>query len=210
MNEKVLVFPSHLLDGWLEKFEVNGGLLTGADAAFFLSGILDSKELFYKDRAEAETDEGFKQLIPYTVIVHADRAFVYERTPKGGEGRLHGKLSLGVGGHINPEDGEENASYWTGFRRELAEEVGLKSDKIYAPIRGVIYDASNAVGRVHLGVVHVLKVPSTAIRVKDEALTAGQWRDVEWLTREDNLDRLESWSRLLVEPVVLRELRLAT
>lgn len=206
MGEQVLVFPSSVLDGWLETFELSDGLIQGAQAAFCLAQVMDCGQLSYMDRAKAEADEGFKQLIPYTVILHHNKVFVYERTPKGGEIRLHGRLSLGVGGHINPEDGEGDASYWSGFRRELAEEVGLRTDKIHAPVRGVIYDASNAVGRVHFGVVHVLRVPSTALRVEDPALAAGQWRDQDWMSQAEILERFETWSRLLVESIVLPEL----
>src|SRR4029077_7568822 len=91
----------------------------------------------YRPRHEVEQDPSFKQLIPYVVFRHCDsqgRVFVFQYTRgKGqGEGRLHCKKSIGIGGHISAEDssatGEEQhatAAYHEGMRRELAEEVAI-------------------------------------------------------------------------------------
>ena len=46
-----------------------------------------------------------------------------QRLKKGGEQRLHGLLSLGVGGHINPVDEAEGSALTAGLRREVDEEV---------------------------------------------------------------------------------------
>lgn len=41
-----------------------------------------------------------RHFIPYIPVVHAGKIALYARTPKGTEGQLHGKLSIGFGGHI--------------------------------------------------------------------------------------------------------------
>jgi len=46
----------------------------------------------------------FLQLIPYVILKHEGRVGTYIRPDKGNEGRLHGKASIGVGGHIDLED----------------------------------------------------------------------------------------------------------
>ena len=43
-------------------------------------------------------------------------------TDAGGDARLHGKASIGVGGHLNPVDDGEDA-LMAGLRREWAEEL---------------------------------------------------------------------------------------
>ncbi|MEG1686418.1 MAG: hypothetical protein RR276_00900, partial [Angelakisella sp.] len=54
-------------------------------------------------RPEAENDPTRKQIIPYVVLCRGSEVFATRRLNKGGEARLHGLLSLGIGGHINPE-----------------------------------------------------------------------------------------------------------
>ena len=45
-----------------------------------------------------------------------------------GEGRLHSKRSIGIGGHISSEDTHASGSpYQEGMKREIAEEVFLES-----------------------------------------------------------------------------------
>ena len=52
----------------------------------------------------AEESPAFKQLIPYIVLRDGERVFFMQRTDAGGDPRLHGKASIGVGGHLNPVD----------------------------------------------------------------------------------------------------------
>lgn len=181
MSEQVLVAPAAVLDLYLERFSGGAYVVTqttAADAHNLLSDLLE--ESSFVDRAAAEQDPSFKQLIPYCVLVNDGRVFAYRRTAKGGEGRLHGNWSVGVGGHINPVDGPDGQSaYDLAVRRELSEEAGLVlGDELgeSAPVVGFIYDPSNEVGRVHLGVVHKVHVHDPhALRFDDPALAAGGW-----------------------------------
>ena len=56
------------------------------------------------DLTYSEEDESFRQIIPYVVLRSPGRIFSYARTARAGERRLHGLRSVGVGGHVNPED----------------------------------------------------------------------------------------------------------
>ena len=192
-EEHVLVVPASVIDaiGTLNGFE--------ADVDRFLHPILSSDDLSYQPRGAMEVDPSFKQLIPYVILEHRNEAdeirlFAYTRGGGGGEKRLHAKRSLGIGGHISQEDGAVGVdAYNTGMQRELAEEIQL--DSAYTEtLEGLIYDPSNEVGQVHLGIVHrfVLEAPNVASNEADLAEggfvgLAELWRDRE---------RLETWSQL--------------
>ena len=50
-----------------------------------------------------EEDPSFKQLIGYVLLkdINTGEVLVYKRLVGGGEARLHGKASVGIGGHMN-------------------------------------------------------------------------------------------------------------
>lgn len=109
---------------------------------------------------------------PSTTVVPAQpptydsetRIFHYTRTKLQGENRLHGKVSIMVGGHVNPDDGMvAQVAYEAALHRELTEEVYLTAPPIVKPL-GFIYDDANPVGRVHLGIVYECVVPSVKVR----------------------------------------------
>ena len=98
MDEKVLGFPRTLFEqlGAFQGFS--------PDVQRYLPVILDPKNNSFRPRAQAETDPGFKQIIPYVVITDGARVLHYVRGKKSGEQRLVAKGSIGIGGHINDED----------------------------------------------------------------------------------------------------------
>ena len=58
-------------------------------------------------RGDAESDPSHKQPIPYIMIVNPNEKtiFIYQRASDKNyahESRLHGKLSWGIGGHVEP------------------------------------------------------------------------------------------------------------
>lgn len=103
----------------------------------------------FMPRPEAEQRPDYKQIIPYVILRRGDEVFVTRRLNKGGEARLHGKISIGIGGHINPVD-EQGDLLMRGLWREIHEEVELDKHGELSPC-GFINDDSNAVGSVHLG-----------------------------------------------------------
>lgn len=77
-----------------------------------------------------EEDPSYKQLISYCLLENEHgEILVYERLSGGGEARLHGQSSIGVGGHMNDVPGAEsiNEVLRVNAQRELEEEVGLVS-----------------------------------------------------------------------------------
>jgi predicted NUDIX family phosphoesterase len=201
MSERVLGFPASRLEPFLKNFA--GGFVNDPDLVrTILSWVLDPAVLSYKDREEAETDETFKQVIPYCVLRWGKHYLAYQRTKKGQEVRLHDKWSLGVGGHINPQDGETGSPemYGQSVRRELFEEVGL--DRVYPEdiggSIGLLYDDSNQVGRVHFGVVHLVDIaPRASLTFGDNALSSSEWFMLPELVQMSNF--FENWSQLVIQ-----------
>lgn len=205
-EERVLVFPETLLN--------DIGLFDGAtrDVDKYVSKILQPEALSWLDRSKAETDPSFKQVIPYTIIQSnkigvGQQYFVYQRTKKGGETRLHNLLSLGVGGHINPQDGDvfaERGMFGISFKdalwREINEEIEMHGEHTLRCI-GLLYDDSNDVGKVHFGIVNKISLASSGwVKTKADALANGEFRDRLWL--EDNYDNFENWSKLVIRKLL--------
>lgn len=200
-KEQVLVFPRSTFEALGAFTGVSKeGTPCPVNAHPFLANPAFRQSLRYMDRETAETDENFLQLIPYCVFKCGKNFLIYQRTKKGGEARLHDKWSLGVGGHLNPCDGEPTASYESGMLRELKEEVDfdLNQGDIKNEVIGLLYDSSNAVGRVHFGVIHLIEVNNDAVlNFKDEALDKGSWVGYDWLL--ENVEKFENWSQLTIE-----------
>jgi predicted NUDIX family phosphoesterase len=155
---------------------------------------------FFVERRWAEKDSSLKQIIPYTLLVHGDEIFLLRRLGKGGEARLHGKLSLGVGGHINPVDLQGADVLDAGCRRELEEEVTIRAPYSLATV-GVINDDSSDVGSVHFGLVNVARCETTEVAVRETEVLEGSFvsraalREMAGAQRE----RFETWSALIVD-----------
>src|SRR6185436_21116754 len=97
-EERVLCFERKLLE--------NLGVFQGLSLEIekYLPVVSASANILYLNRSEAELDKRFKQLIPYVLILCNDKILRYRRGKGGGETRLHGLFSVGIGGHIADED----------------------------------------------------------------------------------------------------------
>ena len=161
----------------------------------YLARLLDPAALHFRPRSECETDPGFKQLIPYLVLACGGSVFHYRRGAAGTESRLTAKRSVGVGGHISQADAAGGADpYRTGMGRELAEEVAVGAFA-ERPL-GFIYDDTTPVGRVHLGVAHVLELERAEATPREAGLVGCGFAAVEELRAA--ADEFETWSRLVL------------
>lgn len=151
----------------------------------------------FRPRSTVEEDPSFKQLIPYVVLQCSldgqPHVFQYTRGKGQGEKRLHALRSVGVGGHISREDAAGQDLYRSGMLRELTEEMIIDCP-YQEELVGFIYDDSNAVGRVHLGVVHRLTLDQPAARARESELTDSGFVSVQSLKTQ--WERLETWSQL--------------
>jgi predicted NUDIX family phosphoesterase len=194
VNENVLVVPTHKIAPFLT------GVFSSTNLEQALEFILGNHS--FRSRALVEEDPSFKQIIPYVLIQHKDEFLLTQRTNRQTESRLHGKYSIGIGGHINdlekPEATEDVIR--AGLERELNEEVELRGKRVSLRLAGIISDDSTPVGSVHLGLVFVLHTDSPAFTVRETELMTAQWAPLETLREKFAL--MESWSQIAFENVI--------
>lgn len=155
---------------------------------------LISTRHFFIDRDVAEVTPHYRQIIPYVIIRCGDDYFVLERTSKQTEARLHHKLSLGIGGHINP-----GHTLLEGLEKELGEEVDVDTD-FKLDFAGILNDDSTEVGRVHLGAVYVLEAATRDVRVRETEKMTGEWMPRAALA--PLRERMETWSQIVYDELI--------
>ena len=162
--------------------------------------LLEPASHFFMDRAAAEEDPSHKQVIPYCIFRCGSRILHYTRGKAGGESRLHAKISVGVGGHVNPIDMGEGrtgaGAYHAAVTREIEEELDLPGTHSHRII-ALLNDESNLVGQVHLGIVHLVDLPSEEVSSREDALTDLGFSELSYLLG-DGYERLETWSQFCI------------
>lgn len=176
--------------------------------------MLLRSDITWVTRSCAEQDESFLQIIPYFSLVscrhdsngeyiQANRICSYRRSKLASEKRLHGKKSIGFGGHINPCDGSTlTEAIANCMFRELHEEVIIGNGLFLFPhMIGMIYDKSTPVGRVHLGVYFIIPVIETAIvTALDNEISELSFRSIDDMQKEvtESPDSFEAWSNIVL------------
>ena len=196
-DEQIIVVSRELLfdneknafNGFLSKNDVQGEEIFNT-----------FKNYEVKRRGDMEEDPSYKQLISYCLLENEnDEILVYQRLSGGGEERLHGQSSVGVGGHMNNVVGADsiNEVLRVNAQRELNEEVGLSEDRSQnMEYIGFINDDTNAVGKVHIGVVFKIKVKSSDVEVRETDTLK-----INWVSQDEinDLNHFESWSALILK-----------
>jgi predicted NUDIX family phosphoesterase len=196
------------------------GLLPLAPEALEEQYLAPAREQgFFVERRYAEEHPEYKQPIPYVAVCHGDEVLCLTRLATQGESRLHGKRSIGVGGHINPCDLPASPEAPDLFRqaclRELHEELVLPDEAgdLLEPV-GLLNDDTTAVGAVHVGLVYRLEASSFAkssLSIRESSAMSGDFTplaELEQLAR-DASSPFETWSTLLLHAEVLRPRRAA-
>ena len=193
-EELVLVFPRRLLDALGDFHGIQ------LDANHYIGSILDGGQTRFMPRSLAEENPEFKQIIPYVLIRQGDRWLHYVRGKGSGEKRLVAKGSIGVGGHINPEDQSLFDSgrdfYDRAVQRELHEELHTDGE-FRTRIVALLNDDSTAVGQVHLGVVHVCELSDENISRGEASLTELRFLPLQEL--QNRREQLETWSQFCLD-----------
>lgn len=157
-------------------------------------------------RWQAEQDTSILQLIPYILVIHRGKVLSYQRKG-GGEGRLEGSYSVGIGGHINNEDTINDISWdivREGAIREINEEIGIVPQKEKLNFIGTIYTPSNVgsskntampnVGQVHIGIVYTLQLDDSEMELDFETTML----NTEFISKPLNTIKYEKWSQLIL------------
>lgn len=225
MTERVLVVERDAFFGgdWPQGF-----VPIAADArAAFLDAAWQRGR--FVDRPLAEATPAWKQWIPYCVLtcgagdggdaLGADGAggdtgvFVVRRTKGTSEARLHGAWSIGLGGHVGPEDAgdgagpADGAAFFAGsLARELREELDVRAAYALRPeFLGLLNDDSTEVGRVHAGLVFRAHVPlpvaaaAANVGIREICKMQGGFTHlVDFFKLWLNPPQFETWSQVLV------------
>ncbi|BBD89794.1 NUDIX domain-containing protein [Staphylococcus caprae] len=196
-DEQIIVVPRSVLfnddknafNGFLHKNNIKGKDIFNA-----------LSEYEVKRRGDMEEDPTFKQLISYCLLENEKgEILVYERLSGGGEERLHGQSSIGVGGHMNDVVGADsiNEVLRVNAQRELEEEVGLASeDSQNMEYIGFINDDTNEVGKVHMGVVFKITVHTSDVEAKETDTLRIKWVEKGSI---ESYDDFETWSALILQ-----------
>ncbi|HUG49239.1 MAG TPA: NUDIX domain-containing protein [Candidatus Limnocylindria bacterium] len=178
----------------LPRADVPGGLgwrgVQAVDLEPYLAAI--AGQATFRPRAEVEDDPSWKQVIPYLALRDGPRVFLMRRTRAGGDARLHERHSIGVGGHVNPGDGDPLA----GLAREWREELAADFMPDFQPL-GVLNDDDDPVGAVHLGLVFSADAAGRPVRVRETEKLEGRFATLAEVAQV--APSLETWSSLLFD-----------
>jgi predicted NUDIX family phosphoesterase len=147
-------------------------------------------------RLEMEGDPAWKQVIPYPVLRDGEDWFLMRRTKAGADPRLHDRYSIGVGGHVNPEDGGLDGDLTTALEREWHEELVVDFVPRFRFV-GLLNDDTTPVGQVHLGLVFEGDAAGRPVAIRETEKLSGSFVASEAVAAV--ADRLETWSRIAFE-----------
>jgi len=149
------MFPSSLLDS-IGRFQ---GIVRNWRP--YAAQLLNTSTCTYKERIEAEQDDGHKQVLTYVMIARGSKLLAFKRgTFNRVEEFLRGSHCIGFGGHVTEADltlfNQADMGLKANAARELSEEVSLPipdRERLSCGeglrIVGVLNDDSSAVGRRH-------------------------------------------------------------
>jgi len=161
-------------------------------AQYFVNATRNVDQAFRAVRGDAEDDPSLKQVIPYLVLRDGERWFLMRRTRAGGDARLHDLGSIGVGGHLNPGDGDVAG----GLRREWREEVEADFLPDFTAV-GLLNDDTTPVGSVHVGFVYTADAAGRPVAIRETDKLTGAFATTDEVAAVQA--GLETWSRLAFE-----------
>ena len=203
MSKKCMVIATELL---LEK---NFSGFVTKDFYDYLTIIRNTENQSFLDRFEtsivqakpSEEDPSYQQIIPYAIVLHNEKIFLYERAPSGinNEERLASKLTIGIGGHIEPTDeDEEEDIILVSLKREIQEELGY-GDELYIIHKGYIKFGDLEVDKVHFGIVFLAEVKEHSFVFNNKEIVHGEFKTFEEIRSPEIYKRLENWSKELID-----------
>ena len=152
----------------------------------------------FRKRGELEEDPSFKQIIPYAIISNKESFFLFKRTSRQTEKRLHNKFSLGVGGHMNQGNSKEPEEQYlvNELKRELFEEIKLLNGCLIEDVEfiGFINDDTIPVGSVHIGLLYNIHVSNKDVVINEPDMMTADWIDKPGLA--EFYEGMETWTKI--------------
>lgn len=165
---------------------------------------------------QLEEDLNRLQPIPYIAVRTKDGRYVTYARYKGGEARLEGRISIGLGGHVNDTDKSSSESYpsdiWNGAIRELSEkdEVSLPPDHYSLAPFGICYLPTSP-ENVHLGLFMTATLNDAGLSVIEKRLAQEEIAKKQYFTRLPDLydvmqkPNTEVWTRYFIQLLLQQE-----
>lgn len=208
--ERCLVAPRRELFGYNDQYAFSG-FKRKETWDVDLENIL-GRQGFYAPRKTARREddveyrEDLKQMIPGVVFVHDGKIFTYTRLEGSGEARMVGRNDVLIGGHVNPEDREKTyqETFWKALHREFDEEV-IHHDSYPLHHVGYVNDDDDPLGKVHFGLVYVIRGRSPNIAVRETEAMQGRLMTVEEVDRLN--PPLQSWHKYIFDAYKRGELK---
>lgn len=164
------------------------------------SRILEYKK--FMRRGDAERDHSYKQPVGYAVIYNPEtkKVYTYKRATHKedyNETRLHGRWSIGIGGHVEKDIDKADNIIHSSLLREVDEEVIINGSQNIKVI-GYINDDNDDVGKVHFGVLYLIETDSDDVFPNDAESVHGQMMSLEEIRQiKSSPDSvLEGWSEI--------------
>ena len=155
----------------------------------------------FRKRNELEEDPSFKQIIPYAIISCKESFYLFKRTSKQTEKRLHNQMTLGVGGHMNPDNFMDSKKQYLidELKREFFEEVKLLNACLIEDIEfiGFINDDTISVGRVHIGLLYHIQVSNKSVYINETDKMTADWIDKQNLA--EFYEGVETWTKIIFD-----------
>lgn len=216
-DQMIMAVPRQSLFGCFHQYTFNGfvrdELFTKQMAMVdYYNGNQSAIAKLFHRRGPLESAPAMKQIIPYVIVgdILKKKILCYVRPVDGNEDRLHGKASIGFGGHIELSDLEVQDKAARLFdiiiccaHREVQEELKIDTSSLkFTPI-GYINDDSTDVGKVHFGVVMYCDTSHMQLditNVSADEVGELQWSSIRNLleARADGRWVFEKWSDLIL------------
>lgn len=171
---------------------------------------LSGEQMVYLERATAETNDDYKQVVTYTVIQHQSKILSFRRgLYNRAASFLRGAQCIGFGGHVTDDDLDLFSVNDLGIRqnaaREIAEELTLPSGRPQVnpeslEFLGILNDDSSDVGVRHIAIVMRYWVEDWAqwrsVTKGEASINRLRWLDT---VRETiDLSEFEYWSQMVI------------
>lgn len=147
------------------------------------------------------------EIIPYPIIrtLNSNKVFCVKRIGGSNEKRLVNKLSLGIGGHINPDPRELKGQelLLASLQRELMEELEFDNKimpNTHLQINGFIRLTETSVDKDHLGIMFTIIVPDEfedKFKVRETDTLEGEFMPIAEVKKD--YDKLENWSKIVID-----------
>lgn len=153
-----------------------------------------------RDRSEVDAVDGnehrYKQLCTYALVVRQGKVLAYRRSSHHDRPDLASQWSVGVGGHVDPEDygGGFSSSIYRAALREILEEIGVQPR--WLSFAGLVNEEKDA-GIDHLGLVFVAVINASDNTIWSEEMTTPGFVYPSALWPSE----LEPWSRIVMDAV---------